>query len=319
MSIEKRPAAPLRILYAGTPDFAVPPLRALLAAGHTVAAVYTQPDRPAGRGRRLTASPVKQCALEHGLPVRQPERLRGEATLAELRAFAPDLMVVAAYGLILPKAVLALPRLGCINIHASLLPRWRGAAPIQRAILAGDRETGVTLMRMAQGLDTGAMLHTLRCPITPTTTGGQLHDRLIELGAQALMEALPAIRSGQAPGIPQDDAQATYAHKLEKAEAVVAWTQSAQAIDRQIRAFNPWPVAQTTLRGKTLRLWEAEPVPREHRLEPGVVMDAKPKTGLIVACGQGALNLRRVQLPGKTPVDAAAFLHAHDMDGVVLG
>ena len=251
--------------------------------------------------------------------MRQPERLRDETARSELKAFAPDLMVVAAYGLILPKAVLETPSLGCINIHASLLPRWRGAAPIQRAILSGDRETGVTIMRMERGLDTGAMLHTLRCPIGPTTTGGQLHDRLMELGAQALMEILPDIQTGRIQETPQNDAQATYARKLEKAEAVVDWTRPAQTIDRQIRAFNPWPVAQTTLRGKTLRLWEAEPMPMETDATPGAVIEAKPKTGIVVACGQHALALRRMQLPGKKPIDAAAFLNAQDVNGIVLG
>ena len=310
---------PLRILYAGTPDFAVPPLRALIRAGHEIAAVYTQPDRPAGRGRRLTSSPVKRCALEHGLSVRQPERLRGEAVLSELQAFAPDLMVVAAYGLILPKAVLETPRLGCINIHASLLPRWRGAAPIQRAILAGDRETGVTIMRMERGLDTGAMLHKLRCLIEPSMTAGQLHDRLMEMGARALMAILPELAEGRVQGESQEASRATYADKLAKAEAEMDWMQSAAVIDRQIRAFNPWPVAQTRLRDKVLRLWQARPVDREHRSPPGTVLAAEPSMGILVACGENALALQRLQLPGKKPVDAASFLNAHSVNGVVLG
>jgi methionyl-tRNA formyltransferase len=246
---------PLRIIFAGTPDFSVPCLQALRDAGHEVVAVYTQPDRPAGRGRKLTPGPVKEAATALGLPLFQPTSLRDPAAIATLRELGADLMVVVAYGLLLPQAVLDIPRLGCVNVHASVLPRWRGAAPIQRAILAGDRESGVTIMRIEAGLDTGPMYLIRRLTLDPRETGGSLHDKLSLLGATALVEALPGIAAGSLVPKSQDDSQANYAHKLAKAEAEVDWSQPAVAIDRLIRAFDPWPVAQTQLDGASLRLW----------------------------------------------------------------
>ncbi|MEW7980305.1 MAG: methionyl-tRNA formyltransferase [gamma proteobacterium symbiont of Phacoides pectinatus] len=307
----------LRIIFAGTPDFSVPPLRALLASPHQVVAVYTQPDRPAGRGRKLAPGPVKQAALEGGVAVFQPRNFRDEADLARLEAHRADLMVVVAYGLILPQRVLDAPRLGCINIHASLLPRWRGAAPIQRAIQAGDAASGITIMRMELGLDTGPMLLKRVCPIAPEETGGSLHDKLSLLGAEALMEALPEIATGGIGAQPQDDAQANYARKLEKAESRIDWRQGAREIERQVRAFNPWPVAQADLDGQPLRIWEA--VALEGAQEtPGRVLD-ESRRGIDVATGDGVLRITRLQMPGKRAVAAADFLNASTLSGVVLG
>jgi len=309
--------APLKIVFAGTPDFSVPALDALLASGHAVVAVYTQPDRPAGRGRKLTASPVKARALEHGIPVHQPLSLKSPDEQQRLATLAPDVMVVVAYGLLLPPAVLAIPRLGCVNIHASLLPRWRGAAPIQRAILAGDAETGVTLMQMEKGLDTGPMLATLRCPIGPADTAETLHDRLAALGAEALVPTLERLDRGELTAEPQDDAQACYAAKLDKAEAVLDWQRPAVELERQVRAFNPWPVAQTGFQERVLRVWQARALDEQHTAAPGTVLRAG-KAGIDVAAGRGVLRLTSVQLPGKRPTDAAAFLNAYAVDGVVL-
>ncbi|MDQ1362586.1 MAG: methionyl-tRNA formyltransferase [Pseudomonadota bacterium] len=237
----------LRIIFAGTPEFSVPPLQALIDSPHDVVAVYTQPDRPAGRGRKLTPSPVKELALAHNIPVFQPVNFKAEEDRHALAALKADLMVVVAYGLILPQVILDAPRLGCINIHASLLPRWRGAAPIQRAILAGDTETGITIMQMEAGLDTGPMLHIECCPIAPDDTGSRLHDKLMALGAQALMKSLPGLISGTLRAEKQNDALACYAAKLQKSEALINWQDDAEKIYRQIRAFNAWPVAQTPL------------------------------------------------------------------------
>ena len=311
---------PLRIIFAGTPEFSVPSLEALLAAGQEIVAVYTQPDRPAGRGRKLSPSPVKEAALAHGLPVFQPLTLKDEAAVTGLRALAADLMVVVAYGLLLPQAVLDAPRLGCVNVHASLLPRWRGAAPIQRALLAGDVETGVTIMRMAAGLDTGPMylLHPL--VIAPRETGGSLSDQLARMGAQALVEALPGVADGSLIPVPQDDSQANYAHKLTKAEAEIDWSRPAMEIDRLIRAFDPWPVAQTRLEGYSLRLWGCELtdiIPPPAAL-PGQVLAAS-KGGIEVATGAGVLRLTRLQPPGKRPMSAAEFLNARRLDDARLG
>lgn len=310
----------LRIIFAGTPDFSVPCLRALRDAGHEVVAVYTQPDRPAGRGRKLSPGPVKEAAAALGLPIHQPPTLHDPEAIATLRDLGPDLMVVVAYGLLLPQAVLDIPRLGCVNVHASVLPRWRGAAPIQRAILAGDGESGVTIMRMEAGLDTGPMYLVKRLTLDPRETGGSLHDKLSLLGATALVEALPVIAAGNlAPEI-QDDRQANYAHKLAKAEAEVDWSQSAVDIDRLIRAFDPWPVAQTQLDEASLRLWgcdlpDLDPPPGA---EPGQVIKAT-KAGIEVATGAGVLRLTRLQPPGKRPMSAAEFLNARRLDGVKFG
>jgi methionyl-tRNA formyltransferase len=320
--------ATLRILFAGTPDFAVPSLAALIEAQvsrtalpHlTITAVYTQPDRPAGRGRQLQASPVKALALRHGLPVVQPESLKRDPdAVSQLRDFEADLMVVVAYGLLLPISVLEAPRLGCVNVHASLLPRWRGAAPIQRALLAGDAETGVCIMGMEAGLDTGPVYHRLHTPIGPRDTSATLHDRLAGLGARALLEALPGIADGSLIPVPQSDALATYAHKLTKDEAIIDWRQPAETIERMIRAFDPWPVAQTRLAAETLRIWGAEAEP-ERRVEdpPGTVIGTT-RWGIEVATGEGVLLITRLQPPGKRAMGAADYLNARSMDGVRLG
>lgn len=297
---------PFNLVFAGTPEFAATSLAALLDTPHRVVAVYTQPDRPAGRGRKRKPGPVKQLALEHDLPVYQPASLKSEEALAELRALRPDVMVVAAYGLLLPPAVLHLPPHGCLNIHASLLPRWRGAAPIQRAILAGDTETGVTIMQMDEGLDTGDMLLKKTCPIGPGDTAASLHDRLAVLGAEAIVEALAKL--DELVPEPQDESQATYARKLTKEEAIIDWQQSARLIDRQVRAFNPWPVAQTAFDGQILRIWAARPLPEPAGAAPGTVL-AVGKAGVDVACGEGVLRLTRLQPAGGKPMDVQAFVN----------
>jgi methionyl-tRNA formyltransferase len=308
----------LKIIYAGTPEFAAVALQALIDSPHEVCAVYTQPDRPAGRGRKLTASPVKQLAGQHAIAVLQPESLKSAEVQAQLAAFGADVMVVAAYGLLLPPEVLAIPPLGCLNIHASLLPRWRGAAPIQRAIQAGDRETGITIMQMDAGLDTGPMLYRVATPIAPTDTAGILHDRLAAMGAEALLHALDGLLQGTLHGERQDDSQACRAPKLSKAEAEIDWQQPATRIARQVAAFNPWPVAQTRLGGQVLRIWLADVPEGGGSGRPGQVI-ATGKDGIEVACGEGVLRLLRLQLPGGKPLDAGEFLNAHPLDGVVLG
>ena len=308
----------MKIVYAGTPEFAVPALDALRAAAHTVLAVYTQPDRPAGRGRKLLASPVKHCALTHGIPVYQPDNLKTPDSQLQLAALQPDLMVVAAYGLLLPAAVLALPRYGCINIHASLLPRWRGAAPIQRAILAGDQETGITIMQMDASLDTGAMLLKKTCPIHADDTAQTLHDRLAPLGAQALLETLIQMAAGSLRAEPQDDAQACYAKKLLKNEALLDWQADAELLQRQVRAFNPWPVAQTLYRDAALRIFAAQALPETGNAAPGTVLSAQ-RAGIDVATGNGTLRITQLQLPGGRVMSAADFIHAHALSGVRLG
>ncbi|WP_019572065.1 methionyl-tRNA formyltransferase [Thioalkalivibrio sp. ALMg3] len=307
----------LRIVYAGTPDFAVPALQALIESGHAPVAVYTQPDRPAGRGRKLRPGPVKQVAETANLPVVQPESLKSAEAQAELAAWRPDILIVAAYGLILPRAVLAIPPLGGLNIHASLLPRWRGAAPIHRAILAGDSGTGVCLMQMAPGLDTGPVHACRRVPITPETTTGSLHDVLAREGAELLVEQLPAIAAGESAPWPQDDEQATYARKLEKQEAWMDWSQPATALDRQVRAFNPWPVAQTGWQGQVVRVYAATPLVGAAEAVPGTIRAAGPD-GVDVTTGDGILRLQTVQLPGRRPVAAADWARNAELVGQTL-
>ena len=306
MSLPQTSHPSLRLIFAGTPDFAAEALHALIQSPHEIVAVYTQPDRPAGRGQKLTPSPVKQLALQHQLTVLQPVSLKTAEATAQLRALDADVMVVAAYGLILPPEVLEIPRYGCLNIHASLLPRWRGAAPIQRAILAGDSETGITIMQMDKGLDTGAMLLKLTCPITGKDTAASLHDRLASLGAEAIITALDQLPTLTAT--PQDDREATYAAKLTKQEAVIDWCRPAEELDRQIRAFNPWPVAQTCVNGQTLRIWSAQSLTDKANASPGTVIGCD-KQGIDIACGEGVLRLTRLQPAGSKPMDVAAFLN----------
>ncbi|SDT12468.1 methionyl-tRNA formyltransferase [Pseudomonas oryzae] len=289
----------LRIVFAGTPEFAAVHLQALLDAGQTPVAVYTQPDRPAGRGQKLMASPVKQLAVANDIPVLQPATLRDPAAQAELAALQPDLLVVVAYGLILPQAVLDIPRLGCINSHASLLPRWRGAAPIQRAVQAGDAESGVTVMQMEAGLDTGPMLLKVSTPIGADDTGGSLHDRLAALGAAAVVAAIPQLAAGTLVGETQDDTLATYAHKLDKDEARLDWSRPADELERLVRAFNPWPICHTTLGEAALKVHSAELA--QGQGASGEILEAS-RDGLTVACGAGALRLTRLQLPGGKPL-----------------
>jgi len=313
----------VRIAYAGTPEFAVPALTALLGSPHSVVGVLTQPDRPKGRGRQLAASPVKQAALAHGIPVSQPQNLRDESSRAELLAWQPDALVVVAYGLILPRAVLDLPRLGCFNIHASLLPRWRGAAPIQRAVLAGDQETGITIMRMSAGLDTGPILLQETVPIAPADTAGSLHDSLSQLGARALLRALEGVESGTLASQPQPTEGVTYAAKIDKSEAAIDWTCSAAEIARKVRAFHPWPIADTQLDGEQLRIHKAAParqseLPGGEAPMPGTL--AVTRDGeVLVACGAGALTLIEVQRPGRRPISGADWAKTAHLAGRRLG
>jgi len=315
----------LKIIFAGTPDFSVAPLKRLIESEHEVIAVYTQPDRPAGRGRKLTPSPVKACALEFGIDVYQPEKLKEKADQQPLIDLKADLMVVVAYGIILPEVILNAPRLGCINIHASLLPRWRGAAPIQRAILAGDTESGITIMQMDEGLDTGDMLLKARCNIKADDTGSSLHDRLSVMGADALMDALPGLISESVTAEKQDDSLANYAHKLQKSEALIDWNKSAKEIQLQVNAFNAWPVAQTPIevKGKSqmLRIWrakEAGEMKNVNGAQPGKVLSCDKK-GIGVSTGDGVLRLLEIQMPGKKPMDVQSFVNANDISGVILG
>ena len=310
-----------RIVYAGTPDFAVPALEALVASGAAPVAVYTQPDRPAGRGRRLTPSPVKRVAEAAGLPVHQPVSLKTAQAQSELRALAPDLLVVVAYGLILPPSVLAIPRFGGLNLHASLLPRWRGAAPIQRAILAGDRETGVCLMRMDAGLDTGPVFACAHLPLDDRATAATVHDGLAEMGARLLVNRLPSILDGSLPAIAQAEEGVRYAAKIDKREAWIDWSRPAVEIDRQVRAFDPWPVAQTWLDDRVLRVHGSrvqDPVRDLPQSAPGTILGVRAD-GVDVATGRGVLRLLQVQLPGRRPIPAGAWAHAEDLSGRRLG
>jgi methionyl-tRNA formyltransferase len=323
----------LRAAFAGTPEFALPALAALRAHHHVVG-VLTPPDRPSGRGRRLSASAVKSAALAAHLPLAQPPTLADEAARAVLEEWQPDVLVVVAYGLLLPRAILALPRYGCINVHASLLPRWRGAAPVQRAILADDRETGISIMQMDAGLDTGPVLLERRIAIRPDHTGGSLHDELAALGADALIEALDGLAAGTLRARTQPQEGATYAGKISKAEACIDWTRAADEIERQVRAFNPWPLAETRLEGEQLRVLAARAVPAgaavhgnpgakstenaDKITETGSIVSIRPDS-VVVQCGQGWLAITQVQRPGKRPVSAADFSHSLDLAGRRLG
>lgn len=306
----------MRIVFMGTPDFAVPSLQALIGAGHDVCAVYTQPDKPQGRKQILTAPPVKTLALEHDIPVFQPNTLKNEDEQARLRELAPEVIIVVAYGKLLPKAVLDIPPHGCINVHGSLLPRWRGAAPIQWAVIAGDKMAGVTTMQMAEGLDTGDMLLTYETKVGEEETAGELFDRLAQSGAELLTQTL--VKLDEITPRPQDDAQSCYAHMLDKQMAVIDWSKSAHEIDCLIRGLNPWPIALTTLSGERLKVFAAEKA--NGRGEPGTVLEADPKKGLTVACGEGALKLTEIQLVGGKRMKATDFLRGHAIEvGTKLG
>lgn len=310
---------PLRIIFAGTPDFAARHLQALINSEHQIVGVYSQPDRPAGRGKKLKASEVKALALEHDLPVFQPQSLKTDDALEELSSLNADIMIVVAYGLILPKAILDAPRLGCLNVHGSILPRWRGAAPIQRAIWAGDQQTGVTIMQMDEGLDTGDMLHISRCPIDSTETSASLYAKLAELGPDALIDTINRLANGDITPEPQNDADANYAKKLSKDEANIDWSMDAEQIERNIRAFNPWPVCFTQMRGNTVKIYQANVVKQSGAA--GTVL-ASDKNGIVVACGKHALSISELQPQGKKPMAINDFLNGRSdwvTPGTVLG
>ncbi len=311
----------MRIVFAGTPDFAVPALNALVASNHQLVGVYTQPDRPSGRGRKLTASPVKGVAEQYGIPVYQPVTLREADAIQQLRDMQPEVMVVVAYGLILPAEVLEIPTKECINIHASLLPRWRGAAPIQRAIISGDQQTGVTIMRMQTTLDTGPAILQRSIPIQQQTSA-ELFEQLAEIGAEALMSVIATIESDTVQIQVQDESLATYAKKISKEEARLDWQQPAQVLARQVRGFNPWPVANTVLNDKILKIWQAQPMTqsldKNTGLLPGQVI-ADGRKQFQVVTGDGLLELLEVQLPGGKRLSAAQFLNAHQVNGIQLG
>ncbi|MGL4206431.1 MAG: methionyl-tRNA formyltransferase [Aeromonadaceae bacterium] len=299
----------LRIIFAGTPDFAAQHLQALLDAKLNIVAVYTQPDRPAGRGNKLCASPVKSLAEQYNLPVMQPESLRQSEPQQQLATLQADLMIVVAYGLILPKAVLDTPRLGCINVHGSLLPRWRGAAPIQRAIWAGDAETGVTIMQMDEGLDTGAMLQRVSCPIEPDDTSASMYNKLARLGPQALLTTIQTLAQGNILATPQDNLHANYAQKLSKEEARLEWQLPATQLERCVRAFNPWPVSYFEVEQQNIKVWQACVLPLSTTLAPGTIVQAT-REGIDVATGEGVLRLLTLQPPGKKPMLAHELLNS---------
>ena len=309
----------MRLIFAGTPEFAATALQALLDSEHDVCAVYTQPDRPAGRGKKTTASAVKQLALAHEIPVEQPIDFKNTADCDTLNSYQADVMVVVAYGLLLPQAVLDMPTYGCLNIHGSLLPRWRGAAPIQRAILAGDTESGVCIMQMEAGLDTGPVLLEKRCQITATDTAQTLHDRLAEMGATAIVESLDNLAALRSAAQRQNDTDSCYARKLSKAEAAIDWQQSAVEIGRLIRAFNAWPVAHTNWQNTRMRIWQAQALPTTSTAAVGEVV-ALTDHQIHVATGEGILAIESLQLPGKRAISAADFINGHtDLIGVSLG
>jgi methionyl-tRNA formyltransferase len=305
------PEQPLRIIFAGTPDFAATHLQRLVDSEHELVAVYTQPDRPAGRGRKLQSSPTKALALRHNIPVQQPPSLKDSAAQQTLATLNADLLVVVAYGLILPQAVLDTPGLGCLNVHASLLPRWRGAAPIQRAIEAGDRSTGITIMQMDAGLDTGAMLARASCEIGAHMTAAHLHDTLAKLGPDLLLKVLADIHTYRSNGQPQDDSLATYAHKITKSEAVIDWRQSALEIDRRVRAFNPFPICYSLLGRERIRVWQARPAATATNNEGIGTIIGADENGIVVNCGEGALALEVLQLEGGKPLPVKQLLTAH--------
>ena len=307
----------LKIIFAGTPEFAAVALRALLQSSHQVLAVYTQPDRPSGRGLKLTPSAVKQVAIENNLPLYQPANLKDENDQQTLANFNADVMVVAAYGLLLPSAVLSLPRLGCINIHPSLLPRWRGAAPIQRTIFAGDTKTGVTIMQMEEGLDTGPMLLKHEYTLTVDETSQTLHDKLAVLGAEACLETLTQLSENKIVPMTQDNSLVTYAQKISKEEALIDWEQPAIELEHEIRAFNPWPVAYTSWQGQNLRIWSAKALQQVHNTSARTIISAAHE-GIDVATGEGVLRLLQVQLPGGKAMPIADFYNAHH-DKLVVG
>lgn len=299
----------LNVIFAGTPDFAASSLQALLDSEHNIVAIYTQPDRQSGRGKKISMSPVKELALKHNIPVEQPISFKTEEAQQQLASYKADIMVVAAYGLLLPQSVLDIPRLGCINVHGSLLPRWRGAAPIQRAIEAGDTESGITIMQMEAGLDTGPMIRKAVTPITTEDTGSSLHDKLALQGAKLLVSTMDNIADNKFSSEVQDDSLATYAHKLSKQEAFIDWKQSAQHIERIIRAYNSWPVAQSNLDDKVIRVWASEVVEGECLLSPGTIMKVD-KSGVLVACGENQLRLTELQLPGSRKMSVKDLLNA---------
>ncbi|MGV2814306.1 methionyl-tRNA formyltransferase [Enterobacter cancerogenus] len=299
----------LRIIFAGTPDFAARHLDALLSSGHNVVGVFTQPDRPAGRGKKLMPGPVKALAEEHGLPVFQPASLRPEENQQLVADLNADVMVVVAYGLILPKAVLDMPRIGCINVHGSLLPRWRGAAPIQRSLWAGDAETGVTIMKMDVGLDTGDMLYKLSCPITPEDTSATLYDKLAELGPQGLIKTLEQLAEGTAKPVVQDEALVTYAEKLSKDEALLDWALPAAQLERCIRAFNPWPMSWMVIDDQPVKVWKASVIESHVQAAPGTIVEAN-KQGIQVATAEGILNLESLQPAGKKAMSVQDLLNS---------
>ncbi len=300
----------LKIIFAGTPDFAATALAALLDTHHQIIAVYTQPDRPAGRGRQLVLSPVKQLAVENNIPVYQPASLKDTSAQAELAALKADVMIVAAYGLLLPEKILTMPRYGCLNIHASLLPRWRGAAPIQHAILAGDSETGITIMQMDKGLDTGDTLYKKSVVITDSITGGELHDALATLGASCILQTLDDLQAGQLKPLVQDDSQACYAHKIEKSHAQIDWQQNALDIDRLIRAYHPWPVAYTKLDEKIIRVWQGQLTESASKQTPGTILSVSVE-GIKVQCADQAILLTELQLPNARRMSVRDILNGH--------
>ena len=300
----------MKIIFAGTPEFAVPALAALIAAGHQIVMVLTQPDRPAGRGMKLKASPVKVLAEQHGLHVFQPETLKDTAVQAQIEAVYADVMIVAAYGLIIPTVVLNMPKFGCYNIHASLLPRWRGAAPIHRSLLVGDTETGVTIMEVVPALDAGAMVSKGAVPITENDTTQTLHDALSKTGADLMVQAMAELEEkGSLPATPQDESLVTYAHKLEKSEAAIDWQKSAVELSRQVRAFNPFPVAQGVLKGEVCRIWMA--TAKEGKANVGEIVNVHD--GVTVGCGDGLLHITELQAPGGKRLSAQAFVQGHNL------